>query len=109
MNFESGLTDAESAATRELAPVAAPAGLAGRSRDRELADQRSSAEQSLPPARVPAIPPRWPRPQFLLQIPGAPSSRELRVPAARTRPPPLARISRAMARAANRCRCARPG
>src|ERR1019366_174615 len=109
MNFESGLTDAASAATREWAPVAAPAELAERSRDRELADQRSSAGQSLPPARVPAIPPRLPRPQFRLQIRGAMSSRELPVPAARTRPPPLARTSRATGRARNPRRCSRPG
>src|ERR1039458_9859886 len=101
MNFESGRGDAAFAATRALAPFAPPAESAARSRDRELAEDRSPVEASTPPARAPAIPPRWPRPQFRLRIQTARSPGEPPVPAAQSRPPPLARTGRATGPAAD--------
>src|ERR1035437_2722457 len=101
MNCESGRGAAGILAPRELARVAPPAESAARSRDRELAEDRLSVEASTPPARAPAIPPRWPRPQFRLRIQTARSPGEPPVPAARSRPPPLARTGRATGLAAD--------
>src|ERR1019366_8423734 len=100
MNCESGRGAARFAATRALAQFAPPAESAARSRDRELAEDRLSVEASTPPARAPAIPPRWPRPQFRLRIQTARAPGDPPVPAARSRPPPLARTGRATGLAA---------
>src|SRR5260370_15719917 len=98
-----------SAATPESARVAALEESAARSRGRELAGLRASAEQQTPPERVPAIPPRWPRLRLRLQIRGAPWPRELPALAARIRLAPLAHTSRATVRVANRRRFAHLG
>src|SRR6266849_581012 len=108
MSCESGLGAAVSAGIRESARLAVHAESAARSRDRELAGQRASAEQQAPPEGGRAIPPRWPRLRFRLQIRGAPWTRELLAPAARSRRPPLARAGRATVRVADHRRFARP-
>src|ERR1019366_4290315 len=109
MNCESGRGAAGILAPRELARVAPPAESAARSRDRELAEDRLSVEASTPPARAPAIPPRWPRPQFRLRIQTARSPGGLPVPAARSYPPLPVRVSRATGHGANHLHRSPPG
>src|ERR1019366_7942034 len=96
MNFESGLGGAGSAATLKWARLAARAGWAGRSRDRELAENCLQLR-----ARAPGRGLRWPRLRFLLRIPGARWSRKLPAPAVRSRLLPRVRTNRATGRVAS--------